>query len=70
MSFLQSEVEFLGHRLTSEGIGAQPEKVDALQGWKTPFTTPKQVKSFLGCVCLAPRIHCPFCDPGRSLCLP
>ena len=41
-------MEFLGHRLTSEGIGAQPEKVDALQGWKTPFTNAKQVKSFLG----------------------
>ena len=46
--FLQREVEFLGHRLTSEGIGAQPEKVDALQGWKTPFVNAKQVKSFLG----------------------
>ena len=46
--FLQTEVEFLGHKLTSDGISAQPEKVDALQGWKTPFTTPKQVKSFLG----------------------
>ena len=34
--------------MTSEGIGAQPEKVDALQGWKTPFTNAKQVKSFLG----------------------
>ena len=46
--FLKDEVEFLGHRLSKEGIKTQSQKVDALQGWQTPFTTTKQVKSFLG----------------------
>ena len=45
---IQDEVNFLGHRLTQKGISTQEEKVKALQGWKTPLTTPKQVKSLLG----------------------
>ena len=46
--FLQTEVKFLGHKLTQEGIHTQKDKVEALQGWKTPFTSAKQTKSFLG----------------------
>ena len=45
---VKQEVNFLGHRLTREGITTQQQKVDALRGWKTPFTTTRQVKSFLG----------------------
>ena len=45
---MKQEVNFLGHRLTQDGIMTQKDKVDALSGWKTPFTTTKQVKSFLG----------------------
>ena len=46
--FLKTEVEFLGHCLSKDGITTQQQKVDALQGWQTPFTSTKQVKSFLG----------------------
>ena len=46
--FLKEEVEFLGHKLNQKGISTQAEKVDSLQGWVTPFTTSKQIKSFLG----------------------
>ena len=46
--FLREEVEFLGHQLSKEGISTQPQKITALQGWKTPLHTTKQVKSFLG----------------------
>ena len=46
--WFRDEVNFLGHRLTRKGISTQEEKVKALQGWKTPLTTPKQVKSLLG----------------------
>ena len=46
--FLKTEVKFLGHLLTQDGISMQKEKVEALQAWETPFTTAKQVKSFLG----------------------
>ena len=46
--FLQKEVKFLGHKLTPEGVCTQKDKVEALKGWKTPFTSSKQTKSFLG----------------------
>ena len=46
--FLKEEVEFLGHKLNQKGISTQTEKVDSPQGWVTPFTTSKQIKSFLG----------------------
>ena len=46
--FMKTEVEFLGHRLTPEGIQTQLEKVEAIQKWPVPFTTAKQAKSFLG----------------------
>ena len=48
--FFRDEVEFLGHNLTKDGITTQQPKVDALQGWQTPFSTTRQVKSFLGAV--------------------
>ena len=46
--FMKTEVEFLGHRLTPEGIQTQLEKVEAVKKWPVPFTTAKQAKSFLG----------------------
>ena len=46
--FMKDEVEFLGHRLSKEGISTQADKVKAIREWTTPFHTRKQVKSFLG----------------------
>ena len=46
--FLQEEVEFLGHKLSREGICTAPEKVRALQEWVTPLENTRQVKSFMG----------------------
>ena len=48
--FLQKEVEFLGHRLTAEGLCASPSKMDALKAWQPPFQKAKHVKQFLGLV--------------------
>ena len=48
--FLQTEVEFLGHRINHEGISTHPDKVDTLKRWPTPFSTLKEVKSFMGLV--------------------
>ena len=48
--FLQTEVEFLGHRINQDGISTHPDKVDTLKKWPTPFTTLKEVKSFMGLV--------------------
>lgn len=44
---LQSEVKFLGHRVSAEGIGTDPEKISAVKTWPTPSTV-KELRSFLG----------------------
>ena len=46
--FFQEEVEFLGYKLSREGICTAPEKVRALQEWVTPLENTRQVKSFMG----------------------
>ena len=48
--FLQTEVEFLGHRINHEGISTHPDKVDTLKRWPTPFSMLKEVKSFIDLV--------------------
>ena len=44
----QPEVEFLGHRLTPEGLLVASPKVEALNAWQPPLTKTKQVRQFLG----------------------
>jgi hypothetical protein len=46
-SFLQEEVRFLGHILSSNGVGTDPEKVRAIQEFPVP-KTPKHLRAFLG----------------------
>jgi hypothetical protein len=46
-SFFQSEVTFLGHVISAEGILPNPENVRRLRGWPTPRCV-KEVRSFLG----------------------
>ncbi len=45
--FLQGEVKFLSHQISAQGIGTDPEKVEAVKSWKTPGTV-KELRSFLG----------------------
>ena len=47
-SFYKSEMPFLGHVLSEGKVSVEPEKVEALQHWKRPLTTVKQVRQFLG----------------------
>ena len=47
-SFFQLEMPFLGHVLSQGTVRVEPEKVEALQKWKRPLTTVKQVRQFLG----------------------
>jgi len=47
--FHESEVEFLGYVVTTEGIRADPAKIKALQEYPKPETV-KQVQSFLGTI--------------------
>jgi len=44
---LRSELSFLGHVVSSKGVGTDPEKISAVQDWPVP-TDVKEVRSFLG----------------------
>lgn len=45
--FLLSEVRFLGHQISAEGIGTDPDKIAAVQQWEVPSTV-KDLRSYLG----------------------
>jgi hypothetical protein len=42
-----SEIKFLGHTISQDGIVVDPEKVQEVMDWKPP-TTVRQIRSFLG----------------------
>ena len=45
--FFQSQIKFLGHVISSEGIAPDPEKISAIKNLKAPQTV-KEVRSFIG----------------------
>lgn len=45
--FLQPEVKFLGHQVSAEGIGTDPDKIGTVKKWPIPSTV-KELRSFLG----------------------
>lgn len=47
--FFAKEIEFLGHRITSNGIGMNVEKIDALKTMSAPKNA-RKLRSFLGMV--------------------
>ncbi|CAI7793981.1 unnamed protein product [Closterium sp. NIES-53] len=47
--FLKSELEFLGHVVSGDGIKIDPRKVDAIAKWNPPTNIP-ELQSFLGFV--------------------
>ena len=44
--FLQSELLYLGHRVSADGISTDADTIVAVQGWLVPSTV-KQLRSFL-----------------------
>lgn len=46
-SFGQTTIEYLGHIITSEGVGPDPEKIKTMVSWPPP-TNIKQLRGFLG----------------------
>ena len=54
--FWLSEVTYLGHVISKDGIAVNLERVQAILDW-TPLKTVKQVKSFLG-LPASPRLIC------------
>ena len=45
--FWLSEVRFLGHMITHDGVAVDPSKVEAVVHWERPKTV-IEVRSFLG----------------------
>ncbi|BDA51628.1 probable transposon Ty3-G Gag-Pol polyprotein [Coccomyxa sp. Obi] len=45
--FYMREVDFLGHKVSAEGISVEEEKVTAIRDWPTP-KNPTDVRAFLG----------------------
>lgn len=45
--FFRNEIDFLGHRITKDGIKPQPEKIEAIKRFPIPKNS-KQLKGFLG----------------------
>lgn len=45
--FLKKETAFLGHIVTTEGVKANPEKIEAIKSWPLPRND-KELKGFLG----------------------
>ncbi|KAH9329027.1 hypothetical protein KI387_001135 [Taxus chinensis] len=48
-SFFQSEIQYLGHIITGEGISVDPSNIYAIIDWPTPTTVTK-VRRFMGLV--------------------
>ena len=45
--FAQESIEYLGHIISRDGVGPDPEKIRAMIAWPTPATI-KQLRGFLG----------------------
>ena len=45
--FFQSKVTYVGHVVSSDGIGTDPSKIEKIQSWPKP-KSPEEVRSFLG----------------------
>jgi hypothetical protein len=46
-SFAQQQLKYIGHIISAEGVGTDPEKIKDVQDWPVP-TTVKEVRGFLG----------------------
>ncbi|XP_027905592.1 uncharacterized protein LOC114165124 [Vigna unguiculata] len=48
--FGQHSINYLGYIISRNGVGPNPEKIRAMQGWLTPSSL-KQLRGFLGLTC-------------------
>ena len=46
-SFLWSEVEYLGHVISRDGVATDPSKLEKVANWPTPNST-REIQQFLG----------------------
>ena len=46
-NLFQTEIKFLGHMVSEQGIGTDPDKIETVKNWPTPKKA-KELHSFLG----------------------
>jgi hypothetical protein len=46
-TFAQSQLEYLGHIISAQGVATDPQRIQAVQNWNTPSDS-KQLRAFLG----------------------
>ena len=61
--FFQSQVLFLGHTLSKDGISPNPEKVQKVKDWPVPSNA-KEVHSFLGLASYYHQVYTTICKVG------
>lgn len=62
----QTEVLFLGHKISENGISTDPNKIKAVKDWPTPKST-KEVRSFLGLTSYYRKFILHYADKARPL---
>lgn len=65
-NLFSSQVQYLGHVISSEGVMADPSKVEAVQAWPTPKTQ-TEVRSFVGLASYYRRFIKGFAEIARPL---
>ena len=61
----QTEVLYLGHVVSSNGISTDPAKTDSVRNWPTP-TNPTDIRSFLGLASYYDGFVKKFSDVGQT----
>jgi hypothetical protein len=46
-SFERTEISYLGHIISSQGVATDPDKISVVQSWPVP-TNVKDLRAFLG----------------------
>ncbi|KAG1930770.1 thy-1 membrane glycoprotein [Pimephales promelas] len=65
-TIFSSQVQYLGHVISAEGVMADPSKVEAVQAWPTPKTQ-TEVRSFVGLASYYRRFIKGFAEIARPL---
>ncbi|KAG1937788.1 hypothetical protein F2P79_018006 [Pimephales promelas] len=62
--FFKKEVQFLGHRVSSEGVATDPEKISAVENWRRPQDVTKGGKATKQGTAFATPRGCPASGSG------